>query len=96
MKFYILSGISSPFIAYFCFHKLILIKKIILLWNIICLGLLLNIVINAILSAPSPFQQLAFEQPNVAVLYFPFVWLPCCVVPIVLFAHLVAIRQLAK
>jgi hypothetical protein len=55
---------------------------------------LLNIVINAVLSIPSPFQQFAFEQPNVAVLYFPFVWLPCCIVPIVLFAHLAAIKQL--
>jgi hypothetical protein len=63
---------------------------------VICLGLLINIVSNAILSAPFPFQQFAFDQPNIAVLYFPFIWLPCCVVPLVLLSHLAAIRQLSN
>ncbi|MEO8588376.1 MAG: hypothetical protein ABI432_03330 [Flavobacteriales bacterium] len=63
-------------------------------WNIACIGLLVNIVARAVLSAPFPFQQLAFDQPNIAVLYFPFVWLPCCVVPLVLLAHLATLRKL--
>jgi hypothetical protein len=54
----------------------------------------LNIVVNAALSAPVPFQQFAFDQPNIAVLYFPFVWLPGFIVPLVLFAHLAAIQKL--
>ena len=93
-NFDILSGLSAPFIYYFGFIKRTLPRKVILLWNFICLALLLNIVFNAILSAPFPIQQFAFDQPNIAVLYFPFVWLPCCVVPIVLLSHLAAIRQL--
>jgi hypothetical protein len=93
-NFDILSGLTAPFIYYFGFVKNRLSNKLILVWNFICLGLLLNIVANAILAAPFRFQQFAFEQPNIAVLYFPFVWLPCCVVPIVLFSHLAAIRQL--
>ena len=60
------------------------------------LATFINIVVNAILSAPFTFQQFAFDQPNVAVLYFPFVWLPCFIVPVVLFSHLVLIRQLLK
>jgi hypothetical protein len=56
--------------------------------------LLINIVATAILSMPFPFQQLAFDRPNIAIMYFPYVWLPCCVVPIVLFAHLVSLRKL--
>lgn len=67
-----------------------------MLWNLICLGLLLNIVVLAILSAPSPFQILAFDQPNIAITHFPYVWLPSVVVPIVLFSHLVAIRYFYK
>jgi hypothetical protein len=43
-----------------------------------------------------PFQQFAFDQPNIAVLYFPFIWLPSCVVPLVLLSHLAAIRQLSN
>lgn len=93
-NFDILSGISAPVIYYFGFIKKQLKSKHILLWNFICLGLLINIVVNAVLSAPFPFQKFAFEQPNIAVLYFPFIWLPSCIVPIVLFSHLVSIKQL--
>ncbi len=95
-NFDIVSGITAPFIYYFGFIKKQLNTKVILLWNFICLGLLINIVVNAVLAAPFPMQQFAFDQPNVAVLYFPFNWLPCCVVPLVLFSHLASIRQLLK
>jgi hypothetical protein len=95
-NFDIISGITAPFVAYFGFVKNKLGRNFLLGWNIVCLLLLLNIVINAVLSAPFPFQQFAFDQPNVAVLYFPFVWLPCFIVPVVLFSHLVVIRGLLK
>jgi hypothetical protein len=90
----ILSGLTAPLVYYFGFSKRRLNPKLMLSWNIICLGLLINIVVHAIFAAPFPFQQLAFDQPNIAVLYFPFVWLPCCIVPLVFFSHLASIRQL--
>lgn len=93
-NFDILSGLTAPFVFYFGFRKNKPDRKLMLIWNFICLGLLINIVVNAILSAPFPFQQFAFDQPNIAVLYFPFNWLPSCVVPIVFLSHLAAIRQL--
>lgn len=93
-NFDILSGLSAPVVAYFGYKKMKLSKTILLIWNFICLGLLINIVINAVLSVPFPFQKFAFDQPNTAVLYFPFVWLPACIVPLVLFAHLSCIRRL--
>ena len=71
-------------------------KKGLLIWNFICLGLLINILIIAVLSAQTPIQQLAFDQPNIGVTYFPFVWLPAVIVPIVLYAHLVSIRILLR
>jgi hypothetical protein len=93
-NFDILSGLTAPAVFYFGFIKKRMGRKLMLLWNFICLGLLINIVVNAVLSAPFPFQQFAFDQPNIAVLYFPFNWLPACVVPLVLFSHLATIRQL--
>ncbi|AEI51377.1 hypothetical protein [Runella slithyformis] len=93
-NFDIISGISAPFIYYFGFVKQKIGKPILIAWNIICLGLLLNIVINGMLSAPTPFQQFGLEQPNIAVLHFPFMFLPACIVPIILFSHLSSIRQL--
>ena len=93
-NFDILAGISAPFVAYFGFTKQKMNKKILLIWNFICLGLLINIIIYAILSAPSPFQKFAFDQANIAILNFPFSWLPTFIVPIVLLGHFVSIRQL--
>ncbi|MCB2376253.1 hypothetical protein LGH70_01580 [Hymenobacter sp. BT635] len=92
----ILSGLSAPLVYMLAFRWQRLGSTGLLLWNVLCLGLLFNIVGHAVLAAPSPVQQLAFEQPNVAVLYFPFQWLPSCVVPLVLVAHLAAIRQLLR
>ncbi|MEO6611728.1 MAG: hypothetical protein ABIT05_02305 [Chitinophagaceae bacterium] len=93
-NFDIFSGITASLLYYFGFVKKVLPVKLILLWNFVCLALLANIVVIAILAAPFPFQQFAFDQPNIAVLYFPFVWLPSCVVPIVLYAHLASIKSL--
>ncbi len=96
MNFDILAGLSSPFIAYFGFTKNKLSRRSVLVWNIISLGLLMNIVITAALSAPFSFQKFAFGQPNIAVLNFPFSLLPVFIVPVVLFSHIVSIRQLLR
>ncbi|NAY92302.1 hypothetical protein GTQ34_10260 [Muricauda sp. JGD-17] len=90
----IISGLSAPIIFYLVFVQKWIGRNALLLWNFICLGLLLNILTIAVLSAQTPFQQLAFEQPNIGVAYFPFVWLPTLVVPLVLVSHLASIRQL--
>jgi len=92
----ILSGVTAPFIAIFAVgfrHKRRLLA---IIWNIITLGLLFNIVGHAILSAPFPFQKLAFDMPNIGVLYFPYIWLPTFIVPAVLFSHLVALMKLLE
>lgn len=63
-------------------------SKFMLVWNVIGLGLVLFIVVNAILSVELPFQQFAFDQPNRAILYFPFILLPTIVVPLVVYTHI--------
>lgn len=95
-NFDIISGITAPLIFYFVFIVKKLNRTALLIWNILCSGLLLNVVVIALLSAQTPFQKLAFDQPNIGVTFFPFVWLPSVVVPIVLIGHLAAIRQLLK
>lgn len=93
-NFDILSGILA-IIAYFLAFRAGEPRRGVLLgFNIVGLLLLINVVTIAILSLPSPIQRLNFEQPNAAVLYFPYVWLPSIVVPIVLFAHLASLWQL--
>ena len=95
-NFDIIAGMTAPIIAYFGLKKTKLNRQTILIWNFICLGLLINIIVNALFSAPSPIQKFAFDQPNIAILNFPFSWLPTFIVPIVLFGHLTSIRQLIK
>lgn len=91
----ILAGMTGPLMALIAFRGGIN-KRLLLGWNLIALGLLINIVTNGILSAPFSFQQFAFSRPNVAVFYFPFIWLPAVIVPIVLFAHLTSILHLLR
>jgi hypothetical protein len=90
----IVSGITAPIVYYVVFIRKKVSKRLLVAWNFICLGLLVNIVIIAVLSAPFSFQRFAFDQPNVGLFSFPFVWLPCCIVPLVLLSHLVSLRQL--
>jgi len=93
-NFDIFSGITAPIIYFYMRKQQSLHTTLMIFWNFLCLFLLLIIVAIAILSAPSPFQKLAFEQPNIGVLYFPFNWLPSFIVPVVLFCHLAALRKL--
>ena len=92
-NFDIIAGLTAP-IVYYGFLKKKLNNTFLLFWNVCCLGLLITIVLLALLSAPSPLQQFAFDQPNVAILNFPFSWLPTFIVPVVLFSHLASIRKL--
>lgn len=92
----ILSGITAPVMILLCLSTPWVRRIPLLIWNFVCLGLLFNVVIRAVLAVPTPFQQLAFDQPNVAVLYFPYVWLPAFIVPAVLLSHLIAIRRLIR
>ena len=93
-NFDVIAGITAPFIAYFGFTRQKIGRPLILVWHFIALALLANIVVTAVLSAPFSFQQFAFDQPNIAILYFPVSWLPTFIVPVVLFGHLVSIRLL--
>lgn len=90
----ILSGLSAPVVFAFGYRLPYLKPWVVLVWNLFCLGLLINIVYHGVLSVPGPFQQFSFDQPNVALLHFPYLWLPCCIVPVVLFSHLAVVRRL--
>jgi hypothetical protein len=95
-NFDILSGLLSPVVYYFVFVKRKWGRTALLVWNFLSLALLVNIVTIAVLALPYPIQQLAFDQPNRGLLYFPFVLLPAVVVPLVLFSHLASIRLLVS
>jgi len=95
-NFDILSGITAPLIYFLAFRGGRVNRPLLIGWNIFALVLLLNVVITAILAFPSISPQLAPEFQARAVAYFPFIWLPAVVVPIVLFSHLASLWKLLK
>ena len=91
----ILSGLSAAFMLLLAFRPKPK-RKLLIIWNILGLLLLANIMVRAVLSIPNSFQQIAFEQPNIAISFFPFVFLPSLIVPIVLFSHVISLRKLSQ
>ncbi|GAB3293175.1 hypothetical protein [Hymenobacter tenuis] len=94
-NFDIVAGLTAPVVA-LLIQKQKLSRGWLVAWHVGALVLLLNIILLALLSAPTPAQKLAFEQPNVAVMRFPFVWLPAFIVPAVLFSHVASLYQLLR
>ena len=95
-NFDILSGITAPIVYFVAFRGGRVNTKLLAAWNVFALVLLINIVATAVLCVPSPIQKLAFDQPNVALFYFPYIWLPTVIVPIVLFCHLASLWKIFR
>lgn len=93
-NFDILSGITAPIIYFLAFRGGKTNRILLVLWNLAALTLLINIVTIAARAFPSPYQSLGLHHPNVGVAYFPFVWLPGIVVPVVFFCHLASLYKL--
>ena len=68
-------------------------RRLVMAWNILGLGLLLNIIIVAILSTPR-VQYFGPDRLNTFVTYTPFVWLPAVMVLAALAGHLLVFRAL--
>jgi hypothetical protein len=95
-NFDILSGITAPIVYFVAFRGGRVNTKLLAAWNVFALVLLINIVVTAVLCVPSPIQKLAFDQPNIALFYFPYIWLPTVIVPIVLFCHLASLWKIFR
>ena len=89
----ILSGITAPLIALLTTNNKIS-KTGLILWNLFCLGLLVNILSIAILSMPTPVRVFMNEPNNIIVTQFPVSWLPGLLVPLAYGLHFISLRQL--
>jgi glucan phosphoethanolaminetransferase (alkaline phosphatase superfamily) len=94
-NFDILVGLTAPFVAYLL-HLGRIKPMVAVVWNIAGLGLLMNIVIVAALSTPSPLRVFMNEPANTFIAYFPFVWLVAFVVPMAFCGHIASLMQLWK
>ena len=92
----ILIGFSSLVVIYLVAKNKLKSTKPLIIWNYIGLIFLANIVITAVLAAPTPFQQLSFEQANSGVFKYPFTLLPGLIVPLVLLSHFLSIKKIKQ
>src|SRR5688572_11313947 len=92
-NFDVLSGLTAPLVALLAFKNKIS-KPVLITWNLICLGLLINIVTVAVMSMPTPFRYFMNEPANTIVAQFPISWLPTFLVPLAYLLSFISIRQL--
>lgn len=70
-------------------------RRVVMAWNLLGLGLLLNIVTISLLSAPTPFRVFQNEPSSAWITQVPWVWLPTVLVLAALLGHLLVFRWLS-
>jgi len=91
-NFDILSGIFG-LILFLVMRKKQISGNLLLAYNFLGIGLLLNVLIIGLLSTPSPFRVFMNEPANTFIAYFPFCWLPAFVVPFAFLMHFSSIKK---
>lgn len=90
-NFDILTGITALGVAWLAWRGT-LTRAMLTGWNLLGLGLLLNIVTIAILSMPTPIRVFLNEPANRFVAQPPYTWLPTMLVTTALLGHIVVFR----
>ncbi len=65
-------------------------------WHLVSLGLVLNVALTAVLSAPGPQHLLASDAPLTLIGQLPWAWLPTVLVPIAVASHVIALSRPAR
>lgn len=68
-------------------------KVAVVLWNVVGLTLLINIVVIALLSMPTPFRVFMNDPANTIVTEFPISFLPAFLVPLAYMLHILSLRK---
>lgn len=89
-NFDILAGITALIAAPYLVNN----KTWMIAWNIFGLLLLINIVVIALLSMPTPFRVFQNEPANTIVTQFPYIFLPAFLVPLAYLLHFISLKKL--
>lgn len=87
-------GLAAPFVARRLRRGDNDARRTAIAWNIVGLADLAIAVTLGFLTSPSPFQQLAFGDPNTLISRFPLVLVPTFAVPLSILLHLAVLRKL--
>ena len=93
-NFDVISGLLALPVGYLLLKKKPYAPKLAIAYNVAGFLLLLNILIIAVLSMPTPFRYFMNEPSNILVAQVPFILLPGVLVPIAYSFHIFSLRQL--
>lgn len=92
----IVVGLTAPLIAWQSFGRRAWSFRAAVWWNVAGILILLNVVVHAQLSAPTPFRVFMTQPPVTFIAYLPWIWLPTFLVPFAWALHALSIRQLLR
>lgn len=92
-NFDIITGVLALPVGYLLMKKKSNAKKLLIAFNIIGVLLLLNVLMVAVLSMPTPLRQFTNEPALTLVAEFPFILLPGVLVPLAYGLHVLSLRQ---
>ncbi len=90
----IISGILAVPVGFAILRQKKYSTRLVVLYNIVGLVLLLNILVIAVLSMPTPIRHFMNEPANTLVATFPFIFLPGVLVPVAYSLHILSLRKL--
>ncbi len=90
----ILSGLLALPAGYYLWKYKKDAPKLVLAYNLIGIALLLNILIVAVLSFPTPLRYFTNEPSNIIISRFPYIVLPGVLVPIAIAMHVFSLRKM--
>jgi hypothetical protein len=92
----ILVGLTAIPVAYLCFVRRTWSPRVALWWNVGGIVILLNVVVHAQLSTPSPFRVFVTDPPVTFIAYWPYILLPGFLVPFAWLLHAASLIQLTR
>jgi len=92
----IVSGVTGLVLGIWLWRGRDVPRSMLWTWNLLGLGLLLNIISIAVLATPVPFRRIVDGPPNLLPSTFPYVWLPSFLVQVALGSHLLLFRKLRQ
>jgi hypothetical protein len=93
-NFDLLTGIFALPIGYVLMQRKSYSTKLAIAYNILGLALLLNVLVIAMLSMPTPMRYFMNDPANTLVAEFPFIFLPGILVPMAYSMHIFSLRKL--
>lgn len=92
----ILVGLTAIPVGYFCFVRRTWSPRVARWWNVAGILILLNVVVHAQLSTPSPLRVFVTDPPVTFIAYWPYILLPAFLAPLAWLLHAASLIQLTR